>query len=440
VRLFFFICLLVLQLPLSAQSPAPDTLITDLIFKIDSVTITGNHITDDDIILGELTFKPGEMIDSLILAYNKERIYSLQLFTKVSLDVAKQDGYNRLYINVSEGWYIYPLPYLYMHEKDINKLSFGAELKWFNFRGRNENIYMRAGFGYDPSYVLNYYIPYLSRKEEISFQSSLEYVTSKNRSIQADALFGDEFNYKTFKYLLGLGKRVNIFNKIDIYAGFSYLEAPRYVKGITASSSNIDRFGFAGARYTYDKRDLRQFPTDGNFFSAEYIYKGIGNSEISHHELTLDYRNYFNITGSLYTKYRLSTNQVFGDNIPYYDYAFLGTTEKIRGHFFSKREGKSIYTTSLEAYYIVFKDWHLEFDLPLIPKSLTSYRIGLAFQVFADAGIAKNPEDSFAWDQFSKGYGFGMTVLSLPYNVARIEVAFNERRVAQLILDFGIMF
>ncbi len=440
MKFSLLICLIFLNNSLSAQNPVPDSLITDKIFKIDSVIITGNKITDDDIIIGELTFKPGELIDSLILAYNRERIYSLQLFTKVSLDAVKKEGFNLLYITVAEGWYIYPLPYVYLHEKDINKLSIGAELKWFNFRGRNETIYMRAGFGYDPSYILNYYIPYLIRKEEISFQSSLEYVTSKNRSIRAEELLGDEFSYKTFKYQLSLGKRINIFNKIDLYAGFFYLEAPEYIPGITASSSNIDRFGFAGARYTFDKRDLRQFPTDGNFFSGEYSYRGIGNSEISHQEVTLDYRNYFNITGSLYAKYRLYTNQVFGDNVPLYDYAFLGTIDKIRGHFFSKREGKSVYTTSIETYYILFKDWHLEFDLPLIPKSLTSYRIGLAFQIFADAGVAMSPGDTFSWDQSLKGYGVGITVLSLPYNVARIEVAFNERRVAQLILDFGILF
>ena len=52
-------------------------------FRVDSIVIKGNDITEPEIILTELTFSKGEVVDSVKLRYNRERIYSLGIFTNV---------------------------------------------------------------------------------------------------------------------------------------------------------------------------------------------------------------------------------------------------------------------------------------------------------------------------------------------------------------------
>ena len=43
-------------------------------------------------------------------------------------------------------------------------------------------------------------------------------------------------------------------------------------------------------------------------------------------------------------------------------------------------------------------------------------------------------------NKFNSGYGFGITFLILPYQILRVEVAFNEQIKSQLIFELGISF
>ncbi|MEJ2618441.1 MAG: POTRA domain-containing protein, partial [Ignavibacteriaceae bacterium] len=118
--------------------------------KIDSFEIRGNKITDDDIILRELTFSKGDTVSNNNLEYNRERIFSLGIFTKVQLYVKKVDNKNILVINVEESWYIYPIPFVELKDRDWKKFSYGIDVVIQNFRGRNELLQARGSLGYDP--------------------------------------------------------------------------------------------------------------------------------------------------------------------------------------------------------------------------------------------------------------------------------------------------
>ena len=113
------------------------------IFVVDSIIVQGNDITEEEIILRELTFASTDTINQKILEYNKERIYSLGLFTKVDLFIYPFEQKNILVINVEESWYIYPIPVASLREGDWNKLSYGFYLVVKNLRGRNETIITR---------------------------------------------------------------------------------------------------------------------------------------------------------------------------------------------------------------------------------------------------------------------------------------------------------
>ena len=88
-----------------------DTVIipSDSTVIIDSLEITGNDITEEYIILREMTIDAGDTVNNKIIEFNRERIYSLGLFNFVDLHIEQDGDLNILVIDVDEGWYIWPI-------------------------------------------------------------------------------------------------------------------------------------------------------------------------------------------------------------------------------------------------------------------------------------------------------------------------------------------
>ena len=62
--------------------------------RIDSIKISGNNVTKDFIIRRELTISEGDSVTEKIIDYNRERIFSLRLFTNVKMFVYESDKKN----------------------------------------------------------------------------------------------------------------------------------------------------------------------------------------------------------------------------------------------------------------------------------------------------------------------------------------------------------
>ena len=119
---------------------------------IDSILVSGNETTEDFVILRELTFGVGDTLNPNIASYNRERIYSLRIFNDVRMRPFLLNEKNILRIEVEESWYIYPIPFIILKDRDWKKLSYGVSVSLLNFRGRNETLKGVAALGYDPSF------------------------------------------------------------------------------------------------------------------------------------------------------------------------------------------------------------------------------------------------------------------------------------------------
>jgi outer membrane protein assembly factor BamA len=427
----------------NSYSQQPDSVIVtgNFNFVVDSIKINGNKSTKDFIILRELTFKVGDTVNPGILQYNRERIFSLDIFTKVELIPARVRGTNILYIEVEESWYIYPIPFVELTDRDWKKISFGMYFVLKNFRGRNEVLSSRVSFGYDPSFLISYYTPYLIQDESVSLRANAEYINFKNKSYTAKQLYGADFNQKFILGSLTLGKRFGLYNRFDLGLEYDYIETPFYIHGVSASDGRIDRVPVISLTYDYDTRDLIQFPKEGMFASASVNFKGLGLGNINYQITRLDFREYFSLTQSLSFKYRLATRFTSGKNIPFYDFSFLGYTDRIRGHFFEEREGNNSYIGSAQFDYPIMKDFNLTLDfIPIIPRELLTYRVGVYLELFGDTGATKFLGRPLSFKNFTSGYGSGLTFLFLPYNVFRIEFALDEYHHTEWILDIGTSF
>lgn len=410
-------------------------------FIVDSIEIKGNETTERFIITRELTFEKGDTLNQKIINYNKERIYSLGIFNHVRLLPFGTATKNILLIEVEESWYIYPIPFASLKDNDWEKLSYGMFVRIENFRGRNETLTGSFSLGYDPSFSVNYFNPNIIGREDYFFNAKVSYVDAANKSDIAEEIFGGEFSQKIITGELTFGKRIDLFHKPFMRAGFNYIETPFFIKGINASDERIDKVLFLGLGYEYDTRDLAQFPSNGILASVSYFFKGLGINEIDYRIAAIDFREYRNFIGDLIAKWRLAARFTFGNLIPYYDYSFLGLGDRVRGHFNDQQEGNHLYLASLELDYPIIEELKISLEfIPIIPKELLSYRVGLHAHIFADAGTTNFKNEPLVLNDFDSGYGLGMSLLILPHNVLRIELGFDEQQNTEWIFDLGVSF
>lgn len=437
--LFYFV--IVFSFLLNAQTT--DSLFSSNLypFIVDSISISGNKTTESFVILRELNFEIGDTLTRSNAIFNRERVYSLGIFNHVYFNPNIIDSLKILNIQVDESWYIYPIPFIEAKESDLKKLSYGAYLRLKNFRGRNEDLTAAIALGYDPTYQLSYYNPNLEYRNNIFFRTTFSYSDVTNKSRIAEKLNGENFSQKFIGISLLVGKRLDLFNRVYVLGAYSYIETPFYIPGINASDNRIDNLVEIGFGYEHDTRDLAQFPKNGIFSSINYNFRGLGVDGISYGIGRIDFREYRNIFHKLISKWRFSSRFAFGDEVPYYDYSIIGIDEKVRGHLSKKIEGKEYYFGSLEFYYPIIEELNIDLTfIPIIPDQLLTYRVGFYTQIFAETALARFEDQPFALNRFNSGYGLGLTFLVLPYQVFRVEVAFDENLKSQLVLDLGISF
>jgi outer membrane protein assembly factor BamA len=408
---------------------------------IDSIIIKGNDQTEDFIILRELTIALGDTLIPVFAEYNRERVYSLGIFNEVKLIPFELDGINYLLISIEESWYIYPLPFVQLKDRDWAKISYGVAVKIANFRGRNETLRGRLALGYDPSLTFSYFNPNLTDNHDLFSNFEIGLQTVNNRSETAEEIAGEDFEHKFYFTKLTFGKRFGLFHRFAVTAGYDYIETPFYIEGVSASNERIDRTVIVGASYNYDTRDLRQYASNGLFAFASFELKGLGINDINYRIAYLDYREYRPIIlNGLVLKWRLASRLTNG-NVPFYDYSYLGLGQRIRGHWDEQQEGNDLFLGSVEMDYWILNDYRLNlYWIPLLPNSLLSYRVGLVWGLFVDSGTTRLNGEPFALNKFSTGYGTGVSILLLPYFTMRIEYAVNEQFVGQWIFDIGTSF
>ncbi len=410
-------------------------------FVVDSIQIFGNETTKDYIILRELTFTKGDTVNEKILRFNRERVYSLGIFNQVEILPLRRKEKTTILILVKESWYIYPLPLLSIEGSHWERISYGLDFLWKNFRGRNETLHLIASFGYDPIYSIRYYAPVFAGLKNTSFDLLLAYQKVSNKSSRVAAFTRKDFSYTSILALIGFGERLNQFNEVKLFSGFQYVEQPfESLNRFAAGNSRVDRMPVLEAVYTLDTRDLKQFSSKGSYLKFDYFQKGFGINNVSYNVVNLDLRRYQPLWKDFTFKTRLMARHAWGKKIPYYDYSYFGYREIIRGHSFDYSEGESALKLSFDLNYSLLDEWNFSIKLPLIPEKLTSARIGIRLGLFYDTGSTFDNNERINPLNFSYGYGAGIILLLLPYNSVRMEYALNEFGKGEFLVGLGFAY
>ncbi len=97
----------------------------------------------------------------------KNRIQNLFLFNRVELEIHQLEQKQILLILLTESWYVFPVPLLFINEHDWKKLSYGVQLTHYNFRGRNEKLRIGGWWGYNPAFYASYFNPWIGQNTRL---------------------------------------------------------------------------------------------------------------------------------------------------------------------------------------------------------------------------------------------------------------------------------
>ena len=446
-RIIFFILLFLNTFCLFAQEvdslkvATPDLFLVQLdkesIIKIDTIIVVGNKLTDEKIILKELSFSVNDSINLSMIEYNELRVYDIGLFTQVKFFIFQDENErNTLQIHINERWYLFPYPIFGFKERNWDNIFYGLGVAHINFLGLNQKIFASVVLGYDPSARLHYVNPNFIKKD-YTIDAQVLYSKTKNKSYGERGII-DDFNENWYSARVLLGHRIDIYKHVRVNLGYKCLELSESVADRTISQNGKDEYFHMGVAGDINTTDLREFPMQGEYI-ALYLHKyGFGFSEIDFLQAGMDVRKYIPLANSHSLCFRVFTNISIGSRIPYYSKFYFGYGERLRGSFKEIKEGENILGLFTEYRIILLGPKHLILeDMPM--PQLAVLRYGLAASFFIDAGEVWDKK-MFKWNKLDIGCGFGLNFL-LPYStVLRAEVGFNSSFKGKFIFDVGVSF
>jgi outer membrane protein assembly factor BamA len=404
--------------------------------KLDTIIITGNKVTQNIIILKELSFSQSDSVSIDILEYNKNRIYSTGLFTKIDGLLYKQNNKNTLEFQVNERWYLYPYPILGLKDRNWDNFYYGLGLAHINFLGLNQKLFGSFALGYDPFVNFHYYNPDFFR-DDFMFDIVLSHSKTKNKSLYNSSKAKDFYEY-WYSAQVSAGNRIDIYKSIWLTIGYNQVKVTETKLNKTISPTGKDEFLSINISGEINTRDMNEFPKKGEYLTAAIKKCGFGESEVNYLQTWIDLRKYTPIIFDWSLCFRGFTGLTIGNTLPNYSHYFIGYSERIRGKFKKVMEGENSAGFSTELRIpLIGPTYYILPDMPIPQFAILRY--GLAATFFYDAGEVWD-KHSFKWDKFTYGYGCGLNFL-LPYGVViRTEIGFDKLFRSEFIFDAGVSF
>jgi outer membrane protein assembly factor BamA len=402
---------------------------------VDTVVVSTDGKTKPYVILNEMSLRQGTPFSPEAVDYDRNRIYSLGLFTSVDMIFDSVSTPTVLHVVVTERWHIFPLPMFGFREGDFKKPYYGVGFLHNNFGGRNQKLYGSVIFGYDPSLNLSFVDPLIDHDNNLYFSAGLSFQRVRNRSEIESAISGP-FDEEHYGIAVNLGKRFSLYESAGIGLGYSIVSVSDYRASRTISEDGVDRFLYGSISYNFDTRDLAEYPSRGRYMNFYISKSGFGESDVNFTRFGADLRGFLPLPLSVTFAARMHGSVVWGGAVPTYSHVYFGHGERIRGYFQTVLEGENIAGTSVELRIPILQTRTLYVSFLPLPPEFAVWQFGVSATLFADAGSTWYRGDKLTWNSFSSGYGGGFHVL-LPYSFSmRAEYAFNDYGKGEFILDF----
>ncbi len=433
-------------------SQTPDSLM------IREIKILGNNRTKKTIIERELLFKIREFyakkdIDSL-LYHSKINLNNTGLFNFVDLKFLQNNDFPPsadVFIKVTERWYLWLIPLLEFADRDINswleeydfrKLSYGMNIEYRNFRGRNELLQFLFMYGFDKTLGLQYKNPYLNKAKTLGLsigfswtgRHSIPVETVANKLIYnpQETSYGiSKFNANTS---LIFRKNIHVSHEFKVaadYISFAKTLVKKYPK---LTVDNKHKLSYISLSYTfkYDYRDAVAYPLKGHYFDLQLKQNGIALLDFGadHFTVLSEFRKYFELKEPLYFAIGGVAFASSSRKIPYYLRYALGYKRNIvRGyeHYMIDAQQFLVLKSNLKLRLYEVKEKKMNV---FTSEKFDKVHFAFFINAFLDYGYANenyyHEQSNTLTNKNLVGYGVGLDFVTYYDKVMRLEYSFNH--------------
>jgi outer membrane protein assembly factor BamA len=467
-----FFCLLVLgcfhaHAGITQDSASATATVTDSIPRtVTDIILVGNVLTKPQIILRELTFRKGQVLNpssfEKLFVRSEDNLMNTSLFNSVHITWLINDQKTvTVYIILKERWYIFPYPIFelvdrnfneWLRSNDFTKINYGGVVTWNNFRGRNETIGMTLRFGYTQRISFFYSIPFISKGQKsglnFAFAFSRNHETSYQSIYNDLVYYKDENNFarKDISGSLQYTYRKGLYQTHALEAGYRRSEVEDTVIRLNPDyfSEGKSKEKYFTVRYTYriEHRDLVAYPLHGSYFDAEAAKIGFGalNDDVNFSYLTSTYKRYWQLGRKFYFASAISGKLSDANPQPFYNIGGLGFgSNNLRGYEYYVMLGKkyALLKTNFKFELLPTHTVHASF-IPLEKFATIPYAFYI--NVYGDGGYVEDHQYSHynnLANSFQCSFGGGIDFVTYYDLVFRVEYSVNKFGESGIFIHFS---
>lgn len=449
--------------PLCAQPllPAPTTCDS---LHIRYIVLVGNRITRKHIVLRELGYAEGQVVaikdTGLLFAEGRNRVFNTRLFVTVQQNIIPwgppQHGCPQpvlVELMLKERWYLFPFPILELADRSINewiynrgadpsRINYGVRVDAYNLRGRNETLKLIGQLGFTRKLEASYVFPYLSKRLKEGL--ALEAMYSSNRQ----AAIRSAGNKQFFQENPGMGP---LFERFRAGAEFSlrpqFWQTHRLAAGYGWSAladsiaqqapdffldgKSFQRFFYLRYNFTYDRRDIRQYPLKGFYFDFTAERFGLRpQDDVQFWSTSADLSYFKPLGGRWFGATGFSATASTPMRQPYAQIRILGFSQRfVRGYERYVMESPVNVVVKNTVRYKLFQRTYQLKGMPL--HEFSTFPLSLYLKGFVDGGYARNafplPDNKRLLNTLLLGTGVGLDIVTYYDYVLRLEYSRNRQ-------------
>jgi outer membrane protein assembly factor BamA len=427
-------------------APSTDT----IQYIVGSIKLSGNKKTKNYIIFREVTFKEGQPFPphelTKALELTRQQIMNTALFVDVTVYASSlKNGIVDINIDVKERWYLFPLPYFKLVDRNFNqwlteqkasldRVNYGLKFFYNNASGRNDKVSLDLVNGYNQQISFGYSQPFADKTLTRGFNMNFNY--NRQREMNYATVGNKQGFYKQSDFVRETKRgsvaytfRPDSKYRYYIRAGYTYDKVedtilklnPQFLPNQKTSIGFFD----LGAGMQYFKLDYIPFPQKG--FSCEVGISNRGfNKTMNMFALNMETLNAVTIAKGTFVQFHNLAVVKLPFDQPFYNAGLLGYGDVyLRGLENYVMDGSLGVLSNTTLYKKLFT---YVFKNPL--KSKTHDKIPFTFylKAFGDMGYAynKNKIGNSLSNTFLRTTGIGLDVVSIYDFVFRIEYSFNQ--------------
>ena len=437
------------------EQVASDT--TGRFILINRVFLIGNRLTRDQIIMRELSLKPGDLIYNLdlpqIIDLDKKKLINTRLFNTVEIKMMElEENKVDLIVDMNERWYTFPSPIFELSDRNFNdwwqnynhdfkRVNYGLRLYQFNMRGRNETLRFIAQFGFQRRFDLMYRFPYIDKGQKHGLSIDLGFHETKNLAYQTR---DHKYEFAESDEILRNERRAGVTYSYrrSFYQTHSFNVSYRnmHVNPIVIDSNanyvhgELFRQEYPSVWYQFnsDHRDVMAYPLKGNQFLFYIGQNGLGISEdLNNLETSVLYSRYFDLKKAFYLSNNFNAFFSTPDDLAYINFGVLGQRKQfVRGYELYVVEGPWYLLNKTTFKKLIFSRNYHWADMPA--RQFRYIPVSIYLKTYADLGYVRNYPyyeerglNTTLSDKLLLGTGLGLDVVGFYDIVLRFEYSFN---------------